>query len=111
MATSTAVLLGKASQTLAIGVHVSDSLLPPGSSQFIGFLKAANAVGSTVSAVIEQSPDGVNWTPVYTLSTAGNAVDTDVSLQIMFAKIRATVTVAGAPADVTCQMWFDPGKG
>lgn len=95
-------------RTLTPGVYEYYLTLPPASDEFIGVLKAENAGGSSVSAVIEMSPNGVDWFAVYTLATAGNAIDTDDSIQRLFGRLRATITVAAAPADVTLQMWYDP---
>lgn len=105
MASTTATSFGSPGGTIN-GAVVELGELPPGSTSFIGFLKGANAAGNT-TAVIEHSPDGVNWFSVYTLSVVGNAVDTDTTIQLLFGKLRATITTTGA-VDVTCQMWFDP---
>ena len=111
MASATNITL-RNGETLNIGANQASSVLslPPGSSQFQGVLKVENGVGATVTARIEHSPDRVNWFTVLTLTQAGNGVDIDSSVQLWFPNVRTDIDVAGAAADVTCQLWFDPGK-
>lgn len=109
MASSTNITYKNAVTTAISGPLNTDSVsLPQGSNQFYAFLKAANAVGSTVTAIIQHSPNGVDWIDGPTLTTAGNNVDSDNTIQYYFINTRARITVAGAPADVTVQLWYDP---
>ena len=98
-------------QSLSANLTTDSETLSQGDGDLIALLKLENAAGANISMDIEHSPDGVNW---LTLDSVAALTADGVGIQRItntaFPKVRAQVNVAAGSADVTAQLWFDPGN-
>lgn len=81
------------------------------SDRHVGFIKAANVnAATTVTGVIQHSPNGIDWFTLATFAAIAGAAGSEV-VNItagVLPNVRANVTLAGATqaADVTMDIYF-----
>jgi hypothetical protein len=75
--------------------------------EFVGLLKVSEYQDGSFSAVVEHSPDGVNWETIATLpALSANGIQVVEVTATVFPKVRARLTVAGATlgAKIECSL-------
>lgn len=112
---STAKRTLQAATALTASVTSDKQSLEPGSSKFLGWLDiSACDAGTTVTAKIQHSPDGVNWVDLVAFAVPAAGVLAKEAkaptADIVFPNIRSSVVIAGGLVTATAkvELYFDP---